>query len=140
MQSKKERLRTDFVQMQISSAQLDPIVKAKWAKYDRLKADYEQIAPQEDLADSALMEDDIVVKLSAVHSKIDDITSQMKSKRERRLKAGNEVERKDGQIRQLRRELNVLQNEMREVEVAQAKAETRLETSMAGSYTHLHVY
>ena len=109
---------------------LDPIVKAKWAKYDRLKADYEQIAPQEDLADSALMEDDIVVKLSAVHSKIDDITSQMKSKRERRLKAGNEVERKDGQIRQLRRELNVLQNEMREVEVAQAKAETRLETSM----------
>lgn len=130
LQSKKERLRTDFVQMQISSAQLDPIVKAKWAKYDRLKADYEQIAPQEDLADSALMEDDIVVKLSAVHSKIDDITSQMKSKRERRLKAGNEVERKDGQIRQLRRELNVLQNEMREVEVAQAKAETRLETSM----------
>ena len=28
---------------------LDPIVKAKWAKYDRLKADYEQIAPQEDV-------------------------------------------------------------------------------------------
>lgn len=113
LQSKKERLRTDFVQMQISSAQLDPIVKAKWAKYDRLKADYEQIAPQEDLADSALMEDDIVVKLSAVHSKIDDITSQMKSKRERRLKAGNEVERKDGQILQLRRELNVLQRNAR---------------------------
>lgn len=130
LQSKKERLRAELVQMQISSAQLDPIVKAKWAKFDRLKADYEQIAPQEDMDANELMEDDIVVKLSAVHSKIDEVTSQMKSKRERRLKAGNEVERKDGQIRQLRRELNILQNEMREVEVAQAKAETRLETSM----------
>ena len=130
LQSKRERLHADLVQMQISSAQLDPIVKAKWAKYDRLKADYEQIAPQDELEDTTLMEDDIVVKLSNIHSKLDDLTSEMKSKRERRLKAGNEVERKDAQIRALRRELNVLQNDMRDVDVTQAKTETRLETTL----------
>lgn len=130
LQNKREQLNAGMVQMQIASAKLDPIVKAKWAKYDRLRADYEQIAPDEDLQSSELMEDDIVVKLSNVHSRIDEMSSLMKSKRERRMKAGNEVERKDQQIRQLRRELNILQNEQREVEVAQAKAETKLETSM----------
>ena len=46
------------------------------------------------------------------------------------MKARSEVERKDAQIRQLRRDLNILQNEQREVEVAQAKAETKLETTL----------
>lgn len=46
------------------------------------------------------------------------------------MKAGSEVERKDAQIRQLRRDLDILQNEQREVEVAQAKAETKLETTL----------
>lgn len=130
LQAKKERLHADLVSMQISCAQLDPIVKAKWAKYDRLKADYEQYAPLEDLQETNLVEDDIVVKLSNIHSKIDDLTSQMKSKRDRRMKAGSEVERKDAQIRSLRRELNVLQNDIRDVEVTQAKLETRLETTL----------
>lgn len=130
LQAKKEQNSSNLVQMQISSAQLDPIVKAKWAKYDRLKSDYEQIAPDEDLDKAELLEDDIVVKLSNVHSRIDEVSSSMKSKRERRMKAGSEVERKDAQIRQLRRDLNILQNEQREVEVAQAKAETKLETTL----------
>lgn len=130
LQAKKEQNSANLVQMQISSAQLDPIVKAKWAKYDRLKSDYEQIAPKEDLDKAELLEDDIVVKLSNVHSRIDEVSSSMKSKRERRMKAGSEVERKDAQIRQLRRDLNILQNEQREVEVAQAKAETKLETTL----------
>lgn len=130
LQNKKEKIAANLVQMQISGAQLDPIVKAKWAKYDRLKADYEAIAPDEELLNSALLEDDIVVKLSNVHSRIDEMSSLMKSKRERRMKAGSEVERKEQQIRQLRRDLNILQNEQRDIEITQAKAETKLETSM----------
>ncbi len=128
--NKQEQLRSDLVQMQISSAQLDPIVKAKWSKFDRLKEEYEQIAPEEELQDEDLTKDDLVVKLSAIHSKIDDLTSQMKNKRERRMKIGSEVEHKDLQIRKLRRELNGLQNDIREVEVLQAKTETRLETTI----------
>lgn len=130
LQNKKEKNSSHMVQLQISSAQLDPIVKAKWSKYEHLRADYEQIAPDEDLAESALLEDDIVVQLSAVHSRIDEMSSLMKSKRERRMKAGSETERKEQQIRQLRRDLNILQNEEREIEVAQVKAETKLESSL----------
>lgn len=130
LQSKRDRLNEELVQLQISSAQLDPIVKTKWSKYDRLRADYEQIAPEDDVALNEIMEDDIVVKLSNLHSQLDDVSSQTKSKRERRMKAGSEVERKENQIRQLRRELNVFQNEIREVEIEKAKAETKLDTSM----------
>ena len=130
LQARKDRVSSDIVQLQISLAQLDPIVKAKWAKYERLKTDYEQIAPKDEEMQQELMDDDIVVRLSRLHSEIDEISSQMKSKRERRMKAGSEVERKDTQIRQLRRDLNILQNDEREVEVQQAKAETRLETAL----------
>lgn len=130
LQNKKEECNSRLVQAQISSAQLDPIVKAKWAKYDRLKSDYEQIAPKEEAEQNEWAEDDIVVRLSSLHSRLDEVSSKMKSKRERRMKAGSEVERKDVQIRQLRRNLNVLQNEQRGVEIAQAKAETKLDSTM----------
>ena len=130
LQARKDRVSSDIVQLQISLAQLDPIVKAKWAKYERLKTDYEQIAPKDEEMQQELMDDDIVVRLSRLHSEIYEISSQKKSKRERRMKAGSEVERKDTQIRQLRRDLNILQNDEREVEVQQAKAETRLETAL----------
>ena len=130
LQARKDRVSSDIVQLQISLAQLDPIVKAKWAKYERLKTDYEQIAPKDEEMQQELMDDDIVVRLSRLHSEIDEISSQKKSKRERRMKAGSEFERKDTQILQLRRDLNILQNDEREVEVQQAKAETRLETAL----------
>lgn len=130
LQGRKEELSAKMVEMQIAHAQLDQIVKAKWAKYERLRADYEQVAPDEDLQDTALLEDDLIVSLSSLHSKLDTITSSMKTKRERRMKVGNEVERKEQQIRQTRRDLNTLQNENRDVEIAQAKAETRLENCL----------
>lgn len=130
LQNKEERLRSNFVQMQIASAQLDPIVKAKWAKYDRLKEEYEKTVPEKELQNSESLDNDVVIKLSEIHSKIDDLTSDMKSKRERRMKIGYEVERKDSQIRVLRRELQELHNDIRDTEVLQAKTETRLETMM----------
>lgn len=130
LSAKKESVRASLVQMQISHAQLDQIVKAKWSKYEHLRADYEQYAPAEELSDTSLLENDLVVRLSALHSRLDEVAATMKAKRERRMRAGSEVERKEASIRQLRRDLNVLQNEEREVEVAKAKEETRLEASM----------
>ena len=130
LSAKKEAVRASLVQMQISHAQLDQIVKAKWSKYEHLRADYEQCAPAEELSDTSLLENDLVVRLSALHSRLDEVAATMKAKRERRMRAGSEVERKEASIRQLRRDLNVLQNEEREVEVAKAKEETRLEASM----------
>ena len=131
LQSKKDQINAQSVQIQISLAKLDPIVKAKWSKLQHLKEEYENVAPDGDKGvDTELMEDDLIVRLSKAHSMIDEVSASIKSKRERRMKVGNEVERKEQQVRALRRELNVIQNDMRDIEVSQAKAETRLETSM----------
>lgn len=130
LEKKREQLNNNLVQLQISRAQLEEIMKVKWSKYDHLRSDYEQIAPDDDMKDSPLLQDDLIVKLSVLHSKIDEMGSEIKSKRERRLKAGSEVERKDIQMKEMRKEFNVLQNEVRDVEVALAKTETRLDTSL----------
>lgn len=131
LQSKKDQINAQSVQIQISLAKLDPIVKAKWSKLEHLKEEYENVAPDDDKGtDTELMEDDLIVRLSKAHSMIDEVSATIKSKRERRMKVGNEVERKEQQVRALRRELNIIQNDMRDIEVSQAKAETRLETSM----------
>lgn len=131
LQSKKDQINAQSVQIQISLAKLDPIVKAKWSKLEHLKEEYENVAPEDDKGtDTELMEDDLIVRLSKAHSMIDEVSATIKSKRERRMKVGNEVERKEQQVRALRRELNIIQNDMRDIEVSQAKAETRLETSM----------
>lgn len=125
--AKKESTTAAIVQIQIDLAQLDQIVKAKWSKYDHLREEYEAVAPKDREEEETLLEDDLVVQLSQLHSQIDECTSAMKSKRERRMKAGGEVERKEQQIRQLRRTLNDLQNDARTVELEQVKAETNLE-------------
>lgn len=130
LQGKRQSLNDEVVQLQISIAQLEPIVEAKRAKYDRLKADYEQIAPEDMDEDAPSMQDDLIVTLSSLYSKRDETLSSIQKKRERRMKAGNEVERKEMSIRQLRRELNALQNEEREVGESKVKAETQLENAL----------
>lgn len=130
LQSKKDTIASQIVQLQISIAQLEPIVQAKQSKYDRLKDDYEQIAPEDMQIDENTMNDDVIIRLSSAYSKRDDILAQTKNKRDRRMRSGMDVERKEVQIRELRRELNILQNEEREVDMQRVKAETQLENSL----------
>ncbi|MEG0958854.1 MAG: chromosome segregation protein SMC [Erysipelotrichaceae bacterium] len=129
LKSKNDKLNDDIVQYQISLAQLKPIVDAKQAKYDRLKIEYEQIAPADD-SDEVSMSDDIVIKLSKAYGDKDNAENEMKQKRDRRSKAGQESERYDLQIRELRRELNTLQNDERSIELDQVKGETQLENAL----------
>ena len=130
LQGKRGQLNDEVVQLQIAIAQLEPIVEAKRAKADRLQADYEQIAPDDDRENEVSLQDDLVVQLSQLYSKRDETLSLIQNKRERRMKAGSEVERKDANIRQLRRELNALQNEEKSVLESRVKAETQLDNAL----------
>ena len=130
LQGKQQKLQDEAVQLQIAIAQLEPIVEVKRTKMDRLKADYEQLAPDEIQENEGTMQDDLVVQLSKLYSKRDDTLSTIQNKRERRMRCGSEVERKEASIRQLRRDLNILQNEEREVGEQKIKAETQLENAL----------
>ena len=128
--SRNEALQASLMQLRIDIAQLQPVVDAKKAKVDRLKAEYEELKPGEFHDDEAVSEDNLVAQLSNAYSSRDAITSQLKMKRERRLKAGSEVERNDVSIRNLRRECNALLADEHECEKSILKAETMLENAL----------
>lgn len=128
--SRSEALQAAVMQLRIDIAQLQPVVDAKKAKVDRLKAEYEELRPGEFDDDEAVSEDNLVAQLSSAYSKRDAITSQLKIKRDRRSKAGSEVERNDVSIRNLRRECNALLADEREYELSSVKAETMLDNAL----------
>ena len=129
LSSKRENQSTQMVQLQIAAAQLDSVLQVKRGKYESLLADYEQIAPEnrDEEEQSVSLDDELIAGISALHSRIDELNTQMRTKRERRMKAGSEVERREQSIRALRRELAQLQAQMQHLDVESAKAQTRLE-------------
>lgn len=137
LESKREMTSSQVVQLRIDMATLQPVVDAKKAKVDRLRAEFEELNPNQILEDETMNEDTLVVQLSSAYSKRDAITSEIKMKRERRMSAGSESERIDSQIRNLRRECNALLASERECELERVKDETKLENAMnrlSGSY------
>ncbi len=130
LEGRKEACQSALVQNRIDIAQLQPLVDAKKAKVDRLKADYEELKPGEFNDEEAVSEDNLVAQLSTAYSTRDHITSQLKIKRERRSKAGMEVERNDVTIRELRRECNTLLADERSCELERVKAETMLDNAL----------
>lgn len=128
LNNRKENQSSQMVQLRIALAQLDSVLQVKRSKYESLLADYEQLAP-EDKDDELQVQlaDELIVSISEIHSRIDDMNTKIRMKRERRAAAGNEVERREQTIRLTRRELSALQQEMQNIEISKAKAQTRLE-------------
>ena len=102
--NEREEITRRLQQTRIDAASLEPVVDAKQAKYDKLKNDLALLAPYQ-LSDSLPEEeiDDTVIRLNRAYSDRDRITSDIKSKRERRLVINSEIDRKEQQIRQLRK-------------------------------------
>ncbi len=122
----KSELEAQLFDLRLQEAKLEPIVEAKRSKYERLKNDYETLMPKEDLENVTTFADDLIIKLSAAHSRQDEITAEIRLKRERRIKVASESERKDQQIRQLRRELHSFEAELKKIEIDQARMEEKL--------------
>ena len=143
LNAKKEIASSFVVQKRVDIAQLQPVVDAKKAKVDRLKAEYEELNPNQSIDDEDMNEDTLVVQLSTAYSKRDAITSEIKLKRERRMNAGSESERADSQIRNLRRECNALVASEHSCELERVTAQTKLENAMnrlSSSYEMTYEY
>lgn len=128
LNGKKENQSSQMVQLRIALAQLDSVLQVKRGKYESLLADYEQLPPEDKGEEQETqLADELVVAISNIHSLIDDMTTQIRMKRERRSAAGSEMERREQTIRMTRRELSALKQEMQTIEISAAKAQTRLE-------------
>lgn len=129
LNSRKSDLESDLLEKRIAAAQLEPVLEAKRAKYERLKDDLDQIAPNLQ-QDSQSFEEDLIDLLNKAYFKRDEFTGQLKSKRELRLKNSQESERREIQIRQQRRDLNGLQIIKRDIEIQITRQSTNIENLM----------
>ena len=129
--SEREEITRRLQQNRISAASLEPVVDAKQAKYERLKNDLALLAP-ETLAEETEREeaDDTVVRLNAAYSNRDRITAEIKSKREQRIVLNSETERKEQQIRQLRKDHERAVAAINAIQVDQGRLETKIETNL----------
>ena len=129
--SEREEITRRLQQNRISAASLEPVVDAKQAKFEKLKNDLALLAPDQ-LSESLPEEeiDDTVVRLNKAYSDRDRITADIKSKRERRLIINSEIDRKEQQIRQLRKDQERAVAAINAIQIDQGKLETKIENNL----------
>lgn len=121
----RSKIEASLTENRISLAQLESVVEAKRAKYERLKNDLEQLDPKL-IENKSSVVDDVVINLNNAYNNRDNITGNIRSKRDRRLKISQEIERKEQQIRQLRKSNAELLNTLNAIKIDKAKLEVKL--------------
>ena len=128
LSSQKNSLDQQLTEKRIAIAQLEPIVDTKRAKFEKLKADYEMILPENN---EETITDTVIASLSKHYALKDELSTSLKLKREERMKLAADIDRKDQQIRQTRRQLDEMKNQIGQVNTNKAVLETKLENNLA---------
>ncbi len=129
LNNQKAELENDLMEKRIAAAQLEPVLDSKRAKFERLKADLDQLIPNGS-EQGISFEEDLIDMLNKAYFNRDDANGQLKTKRELRLKYAQESERRDLQVRQQRRDLSALQILKRDIELQATRQETNIENLM----------
>ena len=121
-----ENLNENIVQLRIQFAQIEPVMEAKRSKYERLQADYEVLQPN-DTNEDVSFTDELLESLNACYSRRDEITTKIRLKNDRRVKCSSELDRKENQFTQLRREMSSIQADERALQMDLVKSKTEYE-------------
>lgn len=128
--SEKERISRLLQQNRIDAASLEPIVDAKKAKYEKLKNDLSLLEPDRAGETDGGEEDETINALNRVYERRDEITSEIKSKRALRGTLSQSIDRKELQLRHLRKELSQTEGEIGGLKVEVGKNEIKIETNL----------
>ncbi len=112
-----------------SIAAIEPVIDAKKAKYEKLKNDLILLGESmhEETENTG---DELITALNEAYSKRDNLTAEIRSYRERRLKENADAERKEAQLRQIRKDLSMAESSYHAIEVDQGRLETKLDNNL----------
>ena len=110
-------------------AALEPVVDVKEAKYEQLKNDLALLGEAVDTEEEHPA-DDLIVRLNEAYSERDALTNEIKVKRERRMKEAMDADRKDAQLRQIRKDLSQAEASANAIKVDRGKLEIRLDNNL----------
>lgn len=125
--AQKDAFDKQITEKRIAMAQLEPIVDTKRAKYEKLRADFENIVPN---SSQETISDTLVAKLSENYARKDELSTSLKLRRDERMKLSAEIDRKEQQIRQIRRQLDETKSGIANVNMNRAVLETKLENNL----------
>lgn len=127
--NKKTNTENSLTEKRIEIAKLEPLVDVKRAKYEKAKSDYELINPNNE-DNKQEFENELVIKLSKAYQTKDNYSTSLKIKRDDRMKLSAEIDRRDQQLRQLRRALDETNNNILKASNEKVAVETKLENNL----------
>ncbi|MBQ6450460.1 MAG: AAA family ATPase [Solobacterium sp.] len=113
-------------------ASLEPIVDAKKAKYDKLKNDLALLGdePVHEEGENTSLADDTITRLNTAYSRRDELNQLLRSINEQKFTLNQEIERKEQQVRQQRKELETTVAAANAIKIDQGRLETRMDNSL----------
>ena len=128
--SDREIISRRMSERRVAAAALEPVVEAKQAKYEKLRNDYSLLKKddEEDPADAHA--DELVIKLNSAYSRRDEITAEIRTKREQRQAQSQDNDRKEAQLKQVRKDLDTANASANAIRIDQSRIETRMENSL----------
>lgn len=128
-QMKRQKLEETLLSLRLSNAQIEPVIEAKRAKYERLLNEYEQLSSQEETLNESF-EETLITSLNQQYSHRDEIRQLIESKRENKIKLTFELERKDKHVLSLRREYVEISSQEKKIEIELTRMKTQLDGSL----------
>lgn len=133
LSEKRHGLDASRMSLSIDLAQLEPIVAAKKAAYLRIQSELEQIDPNATASDAQGDDEHVnalINQLNSAYASRDELSSQIKSKREQRIRLSAEADRKDAAIRASRSQIDELNGKINTIKVEMAKHATKLDSDL----------
>lgn len=128
--AQKSKLENELTEKRIAIAKIEPLVDVKRAKYEKMQAEFEQLSPDENPAGDRFS-DEVVKKLAEAYGKKDEITVSLKLKNDERLRLSSEIDRREAQIRSLRRLADEDNRNLMKMTGEKASAQTNLENNLS---------
>ncbi len=130
--AQRESASRNLQEKRYAAAALEPVVDSKKAKYEKLQNDLSLLQPEgigEETSTQAHA-DDLVIRLNEAYSRRDTITNEIKVKRDNRHSLNTDVERKEAQLSQMRKDLKSTEASVNEIKIDRSRQETRMETNL----------
>lgn len=129
LNKQKEESENQRVSVKVQLASLKELVDIKRDKYEKLKEEYDRIKPDGENGEESFV-DELITSLNNAYALKDELTSSIKNKRERRVSANNEYQRKYNQLRQVRNDLTSIIDQTNAIQIEKAKMLTNRDNQL----------
>ncbi len=132
IETTKANIEASLMNNRISLAQLEPVIEAKRAKYERLQNEYEVLMPKDKQIDEEEISfsDDLITQLNENYLKRDEMNVLIKTKNNEKYQIGNEIERREVQIRQIKNQYKDTLDNLNNLKLDIARTETKVENDL----------